>query len=343
MSAWCRIVFSSDAFAQGTENVITLDSNLPDLPSLQGDVEPVLVVATDDRVTIEPDAGYDDSRRVAFTVYGPAVIHGLRLLEMSRLVEPGVDCTKAPGPGVGSAIAVAGGANAVISGNHFVDTGMAERPCTQALVAATSGSEHAIADNVFEDLPGNAIYVFSSPALVRGNRIVRGLNSGVLVDAPGAVVRVEGNLTADLVYAGLIVYEGSNVEAVNNTFVRTDCDGIQGVSPARLWLRNNVYLGLSRPALAAASEGVNIDAAFEATDGTLYCWGCAQTTVADTSMLIGVGLGLADPTGSTWEAMTPAARSLLLDSGADVSDRNASAVGRYDGPGPDRGAVERPR
>jgi hypothetical protein len=92
--------------------------------------------------------------------------------------------------------------------------------------------------------------------------------------------------------------------------------------------------------LAASVHGSNIDAAFEATDGAVYCYDCGLTHIDVSSMLVGITFAFANPSGRGFEAFTPTAASLLVDSGTDVSDRNGSRPGRFEGSAADRGAVE---
>ncbi len=337
-----RIVFAQHVFGAGEDQVITLRSDLPDLPALEAEVDPLLLVADGVRVAITLDAGFDGSRRVPFRIHGSGVIYGLYLREMSRLVEASSDCIEGPEPGMGAAVVVFSGEQAVVRANHFMDAGLAERPCTSTLVAVQGGGGHLIADNVFEDSPADAISVMTAPVRVRENRVVRGRDDGIVVKATGGTVHVEGNLVAGASLAGLMIYEGSDVEAIHNTFVRTSCHGIQALAPSRLWLRNNAYLGIAGSAIAASDKGANIDAAFEATDSSVYCYDCTATTIDAASMIIGVALAVANPEGASFEDMTPSASSLLLDAGLEVSDRNGSAPGRHNGARPERGAVELP-
>ncbi|MBN1962084.1 MAG: right-handed parallel beta-helix repeat-containing protein [Deltaproteobacteria bacterium] len=338
-----RITFSQDIFITGQRNLITLDSNLPDLPPLHGDIEPTLLIADNNRVTITPDSGYDNSRRVGISVYGPAVVSGIEFLEMSRLIESSAQCPdEGPEPGVGSAILIAGGENAAITNNNFDDTGLLVRPCIHHLIAVTAGENHVLANNFFNSPAGSVIGIFSSPVEVRGNRIINGLNNGVVIDAPGNIVKFTGNLLVNMSAVGLGIFDNNDVEATHNTFVRTQCNSIIALAPARLWLRNNVYIDSEYTALSSHNNGLNINAAYEATDIAVYCQNCLEATIDSSSMIISVDAGLANSLGSSWEELMPTVNSVLIDSGLDVIDRNGSEVGRFSGYASDRGAIERP-
>lgn len=333
-----RVVFAAQTFPPGQSTVITLDAALGDLPTLDGTVDPVIVNGPGDgTVAVGLSAGYEGSGRAPFRLTGAAVLAGLELRALSRVAPAGDECSVDLPVGTGAAITL-DGAGAVVMGNHLVDTGVPGRPCAHAIVAVVGGAGHLVSGNGFDAPPAGAVRVAAADVVVRDNRVTRAGHDALVVDATGARVRLEANLVTDSVDAGLAVRPGADVDAWHNTFARCGKDGVQANAPARLVLRNNVYTGVTGAPLATTLDGAGIDAAGEASDGAPYCLACAGT--ARDELFVGISLGLLDPAGSSWAALTPASVSDLVDSGLDVTDRNGSLAGRYDGAGPDRGAVE---
>jgi hypothetical protein len=335
-----RIVFSTQAFAPGQETAITLTSALGDLPTLDGSVDPVIISGPgNDTVAVRLDAGYEGSGRTPFRLTGAAVLSGLLLRELSRVAPAGNDCTVELAVGTGAGVTL-DGEGAVMVGNHLVDTGVPARPCAHAVVAAVGGARHLVAGNSFEDPPAGAVRVAATGVVVRGNRVAHAGHDALAVDAQGTGVRIEGNLVTDSVDAGLVLRPGADVDAWHNTFVRCGKDGVQANAPGRLVLRNDVYTAITGAPIATTLGGSGVDAAGEATDAGAYCLTCTAARIDSPSMMVGITLDLIYPAGSSPAALTPGPASVLVDSGLDVTDRNGSLAGRYDGAGADRGAVE---
>jgi hypothetical protein len=195
-------------------------------------------------------------------------------------------------------------------------------------------------------LPWDGIQVVgvSEHAVIAGNRL-NGNDLGVgIVTHLNAKTSVLGNVVSDGRNQGLYVITGGALDLVHNVFARMARGGGAG---------ETVLVGADMPALIAnnvyQSNGGGVAIAF-AVSGTgafiTHETASSKPLVApslaaiDTSgMLTGVRVGLVVPSAGTMGVQV-LPDSLLIDSGADVADRNGRAPRRFHGRGADRGSVE---
>ena len=133
---------------------------------------------------------------------------------------------------------------------------------------------------------------------------------------------------------------------VNNTFVRSR--GLGAVrrvgNNRRIELHNNAYHSNQSAAIRATNNGDDFTISHEAVFGsTLLCaGGCGSAMIQMPTIVFEVDLRFANALGVTRADFTPRPGSPLVDSGLDLVDLNGSAPGRFNGAGPERGAIELP-
>jgi hypothetical protein len=116
----------------------------------------------------------------------------------------------------------------------------------------------------------------------------------------------------------------------------------RGDASRQLRLRNNIYIGNNPTALQVDADGAGFDIGYETIVTNPLCNACTSAMVDTASIEMPAVLDVADPGGTSFDAFTPRAGSMLIGTAVDWLDRNGRAPGRYAGIGPDRGAVELP-
>jgi hypothetical protein len=112
----------------------------------------------------------------------------------------------------------------------------------------------------------------------------------------------------------------------------------------RVELHDNAYSANLQAAIQATNNGVDFTISHEAESGTSpFCGGCGAALIQQPTIQADVDLQLANPAGAAPVDFTPRSGSPLVDSGLDLVDRNGPVPGRFNGAGPERGAVELPQ
>jgi hypothetical protein len=215
--------------------------------------------------------------------------------------------------------------------------------------------------NLFHGIAADAILVQGATADVSGNDIIAASPEEIARSTEGIVALSQGNqnlyamgnLIVGMTYSGIVgnaAGDGGALFAFHNTIAHTGLAGIRrnGGGGRTLVLVNDLYLDnkvLGLPTYGALYTGndgaANVNAAIEVTGGEPYC--LPSCTSINASAIVTTGANLVvDSAGTTAEAFTPAPGSFLLDRAAGLLDRNGEGRGRWEGAGPDIGAVERP-
>lgn len=353
-----RIVFDPATFPVATPGRIVLTDALP---TIDGSTGIAVIDAQGAGVEIAVDPSLNNSDLYAMTIVAPAVIRGLRFMDVANLHEyqpsiSGDNC--GDGSQVdGGAIHVQDGSGAIIDGNYFDDSNVLERNCYGALVRFLGGDSHRLLRNEFVQQVMDSVYVNAAGIVEIRDNIMKAhtdndsSDEGVYIeDLQDNDVWIIGNVIVYQEYSGIATIgntDQGNVYLLHNTFAH---NGIAALNAFRrsnganrdLYFRNNVFIS-NNPGAVAIGAGDNSDIAYETIPSSeQYCNpACGSATVDGASFVSPSGTFVADDTGREWSDWTPTAGSVLVDSAADLLDRNGASPGRYQGTGPDRGAIER--
>lgn len=350
-----RITFDPVAFPASHPAVILFQTNRGDVPTI---AEDLVVDGTNTGVVFALDTSWNGRQSYTLRVTGGTVlIHGIEFRDMG-FQYPALN----PNPGVdncdgdqqqGGAIAVDGG-TLILDGNRFFDSNVAERNCFAASVRLRGGSAHRILNNHWEDQSMDAVAIFAPTIEVSDNVMIAGsaLDPGKTDDSidierlDNSDLWVTGNLFVDHESSAVFTRgpetDTGVVHVVNNTFVRTRDHAVRRLGAfRRVELHNNAYHGNAPQTILGNFNATGLTLSHESvTTNDAFCNMCSAATNLDGSPQVG-DLRLTNPAGVTIDHFTPASGSPLIDSGADLLDRNGRAPRRFHGSGPDRGAVER--
>jgi hypothetical protein len=348
-----RITFDPAVFPPGGWTSALLRNNLGALPPIDGDL---IIDGTGAGFELAVSSSWAGSRRYGLRLAGGTlVVHGIAFRDLGHGY-PAEDL----GPGNcgsgaqhdGGAIRVDGG-TLILYGNRFTDEGVGERNCRAASVRLHGGEGHRILNNTWTAPVMDALYIAAATREVSGNVINAGGAPGktddcITIDSQGgADLWIIGNVCADQELTAITAggSDPGKLYIVHNTFVRNR--GPAAVHRAgtqrRVELRGNAYQGNPQAAISADGDGINLQISHEAEVGSArFCAACGAAVIQTSTISSGVDLGLLVPAGSTPADLTPRAASPLVDSGLDLVDRNGSVPRRFNGAGPERGAVELP-
>jgi hypothetical protein len=351
-----RIIFDPSTFSAASPTTIQLLESLGALPTITGDL---VIDGHGAGVTLAIDSTWEvtEGRYGLRLTTGTLVIAGLGFENFAfNHRDEGDLSTNNCGGGAmleGGAIRVDGG-TLVLDGNRFADPAVSERNCYAASLRLHGGTGHRIVRNEWTDQVMDTIYVDNARVIEISDNV---MNAGADLSKTDECIYINsqggqdlwlvGNVCADMEYSA--VYAGGTdpgtLYVVHNTFVRNGRVALSGLrrggGQRAIVLRNNVYVGNNPAAIQVDSGGTGFDLAFEAYTGTL-CTGCASAMIDGPSMLVLTDPMVVNGAGATRADFTPVASSPLVDSGTDWVDRNGSVPGRYNGAGPERGAIERP-
>ena len=355
-----RIVFDPSAFPPGSQTISVLDEQRGPLPILDGTGGDIVIDGSDADFHLAVDSNWEspDGRYGLHITSGNVVVHkiGFHNMGYNYLNEGDLSGDNCGGGDQleGGAIRVDGG-TLVVDSNYFADPDVAERNCYAASIRLEGGSGHRILRNRWTDSSMDSLFIDARTVEVTDNVMDSGSSTDktdecIYVDGQGGGdLWIVGNLCVDQEYSGVIARGADNgtLYVVNNTFVR---NGLQSLSAVRreqgqraVVLRNNLYVANNPSAVRVDNNGDGFDLAYEAIAGNPLCASsCQNATVDQGSILNPPDLQLADSSGTSRAAFTPATDSPLVDSGLDWLDRNGARPGHYSGQGPERGAVELP-
>ena len=355
-----RIVFDPAVFPPGAPRVILLDKVRDQLPPI---TDTVVIDGSGANVAIEVDASWSTppGRYGLRVTGGTLVVHGLTFRNFAYGYPQEDLSADNCGSGMrraGGAILVTGG-TLILDGNELADPDVAERNCYAASVRIAGGSGHRILNNHWTQQVMDSVYIAAPTIEVSDNVMDAGTTAAELAKADdgifvetqdGSDLWIVGNVCVDQEYSAVVASGGGTgvIHVVNNTFVRNGRTGMAAVrrdggEHRRVELHNNAYRDNTPSAiLAGDGDGVNLTISHESAFPFQFCTGCSNAMIDIPTVANSGDLGLTDPTGTTRAALAPAAGSPLVDTGVDLVDRNGSAPGRFNGAGPDRGAIEIP-
>jgi len=347
-----RITFSPTVFPPGSPVSSTIAPGLGELPAITGDL---VIDGSGAGFVLTVNSSWRGSQRYGLRLTtGTLVVHDLTFRDLGEGY-PLEDLTASDcGTNMvlnGGAIRTDGG-TLILDGNRFSDSGVAERNCYAASIRLEGGTDHRILNNTWTDQSMDAVFLNAGMREMSGNVMVAGADVGktddclVIGSQRGLDVWFIGNLCADQEFNGILATstDTSTLHVVNNTFVRMQAgDAVHRVGARPIDLHNNAYRSNQVAAILTDTTGAGLKISHEAEFGNAaFCTGCTGAMIQTGTMLMGADLGFTNTAGSTFADFTPVAGSLLIDSGTDLVDRNGSAPGRFNGAGPERGAVELP-
>lgn len=347
-----RIVFDPAVFPPGSPVTITLAPGLGEIPPVAGDL---VIDAGGAGVVVTVSAAWAGTARYGLRLAsGTLVVHGLTFRDLG-LGYPVEDVsTNNCGLGGqldGGAIRVDGG-TLILDGNRFADPGVTERNCYAASIRLQGGTGHRILDNTWTETAMDAVNIKVPTREVSGN-VMDGSASfdkaddGIVIDSlGGSDLWVVGNVFVDQEYSGILTgsVDTGTLYVVNNTFVRQHRgSGVFRSGGRHVELHNNAYHSNQPAAIGTDAVDGNLRISHEAEFGNgAFCTNCGSAMIQMSTISSGADLGFTRTIGTTPADFLPLAGSVLVDSGMDLVDRNGSAPGRFDGAGPERGAVELP-
>jgi hypothetical protein len=332
-----RIRFSTSVFTAPAPS-ITLGSPLPALTAGSGTI---VVDAIGRTVVLTPAAALAGTQGWGLTVDGDVVIAGLEMDGFAALY-PYFDLSAdscAGGMSSGGALRVASG-SLVLDSCTISDPGVAKRNCYATTLDLGGGSGHRLVHNRLLGLASDAAYV-ASPCEEISDNVVSGSNDGFVLSGDlGFDCRLERDVIAVQQYGVLFLNSaGAAFRVTNDTF---DANGqaIVRSSYRPLVVRNSLFLH-DGSAIDDSSglEGAGIDVGYLALDpGTPRCSPACPAITAPFANDYAGPLMLLDT--SSLAGLVPAPGSPLVDSAEDLIDVNGVAPGRFQGNGPDRGALQ---
>lgn len=353
-----RISFDPTVFPLGAPAQYLLSVSLGGLPPVT-DPAGLVIDGSNAGITVAVNSSWDSGGRYGIVLTtGLLVIDHLRFRDLAysfrneNITSDAGNCGSATFFD-GSAIRVNGG-TLILEASRFFDPDVAERNCVAASVRLQGGSGHRIINNTWTDQVMDALYVAAPTVEISNNTLNAGAtptrtDDGIFIAAQGGLdLWVTGNVITGLEYAGVYAagLDSGALYVVNNTFARTGTVGGGGVRRSLqsrpLVARNNVYLSpLPSSVQVDDGSGTAMDLAYEATTDAALCTSCPGAQLG-AGILTSVAPMVLDAAGSTAADFAPQPGSPLIDTGADLLDRNGKAPGRFNGAGPERGAVELP-
>ena len=348
-----RIVFSPVVFPAGSPTNVPLSTTLGELPPVNGDL---VIDGSGANVVLTVDASWRGTQHYGLRLQGGVlVIQGLSFRDLGEgypVEDVSTNNCGTGGPHDGGAIRVDGG-TLVLDGNHFADPSVSERNCYAASLRLEGGNGHRILNNTWTDQAMDSMSINAATLEVSGNTMDSSFNPNkaddciVIQSQRGSDLWIVGNLCVDPEFSGILASgtDAGKLYVVNNTFARSrNGNGVSRGNGRRTELHNNVYYANQPAAIMPDAGGSNLDISYEAAFGNgVFCTaGCPSATITMSLISSGVDLGLMNPAGITRADFTPRSTAPLVDSGLDLVDRNGSAPGRFNGAGPERGAVELP-
>ena len=341
-----RITFDPTKFPPASPRTIVLNSGLPAITGASGDLLVVDGVGAGVRLT--PAASETNSQQYMFRTEGPAVLADLTLISPS-LEYPYFDlstdgCAGGSNNDGGSLLAHA---MTILEGITIDDTAVPRRNCYSSNIVMTAGSGHRILRSYFLNLASDVAFVDVPMVEFSDNRVIGSRNDVLgLSGSTGPGLRVVRNLFVGnsgnaVRLAGVTSDE---VEIWNDTFANESVLSPIGRVDARpVNLRNDVFYSVVNAAIAdqSGTTGTGLDLAHLYCDpSTSLSSGSIANAVLGTD-LVTTPLGLTNSAGTDWASFAPAIGSPLIDGGVDLIDLNRARAGRWEGAGPDVGAVER--
>jgi CSLREA domain-containing protein len=348
-----RITFDPAVFPPGGWTSALLGNGLGALPPIDGDL---VIDGTGAGFELAVNPGWAGSRRYGLRlVSGTLVVHGIAFRDLGHAYPAENLGANNCGSGTqhdGGAIRVDGG-TLILYGNRFTDEGVGERNCRAASVRLHGGEGHRILNNTWTDPAMDALYIAAATREVSGNVINAGRAPGktddcIAIDSQGgADLWIIGNVCVDQELTAVTAggSDPGRLYIVHNTFVRNRGPGAvhRAGAARRVELHGNVYHANPQAAISADAGGINLLISHEAEVGSArFCTACGSAVIQTSTISSGVDLGLLVPAGSTPADVTPRTASPLVDSGLDLVDRNGSIPRRFNGAGPERGAIELP-
>ncbi len=348
-----RIVFDPAVFPPGGWTPALLSNGLGELPPIDGDL---VIDGSGAGFELAVNASWAGSRRYGLRLAGGTlVVYGIGFRDLGYGY-PAEDLNASNcGTGVqhdGGAIRADGG-TLILYGNRFTDADVSERNCFAASVRLHGGGEHRILNNTWIDQAMDALYIAAATREVTGNVMTAGADLSRADDCifvasqGGAELWIIGNVCVDQELTGVTASgaDTGRLYVVNNTFVRNRGVGAVRRSGAqwRVELHNNAYHSNQQAAISADANGGNLRISHEAELGSaMFCNACGSAMIQMSTLSSGADLGFLNPTGTSPADFTPRAASPLVDSGLDLVDLNGSSPRRFNGAGPERGAIELP-
>jgi len=348
-----RIVFDPAAFPPSNPVVAVLDESLGELEPVTGDL---VIDGSSAGFTLAVDAGWENpGRRYGLRLAsGTLVVHGVGFQDLGHnypLENLNSDNCGSGTMHDGGAIRVDGG-TLILDSNRFADPGVGERNCFAASVRLLGGSGHRVLNNQWTDPAMDALYVQAATREVSGNVMDGGRQPArsddciVVESLAGADLWIVGNLCVDPEQSAVAAGGANNgkLYVVNNTFARSGAAAVRRLgNNRRVELHNNAYVSNLQAAILATNNGVDFTISHEAESGdSPFCGSCTSALIQQPTIVTDVDLQLAAPAGTSAADFTPRSGSPLVDSGLDLVDRNGPVPGRFNGAGPERGAVELP-
>lgn len=349
-----RIVFDPGVFPPGSPAVALLSDTLGEITVGQD----VVIDGHGAGVILAADSSWENDQRYALRIAsGDVVVSGITFRNFAYGYPNEGDLSA---NNCGGNIQLEGGAiridsgQLVLDGNRFEDPGVGERNCYAASVRIEGGSGHRILRNTWTDQVMDAIFVDAATREITGNLMNAGASLAkvdeciFIATQGGQPLWIANNLCVDQEYSAVIAggTDAGALYVVNNTFVRNGRASLGAVRRSgnrAITLRNNIYLGNQPAGIILDTNGTGFDVAYEAYTGAPLFQGSSSGASVDTGSLANPGdLGLVDGSGTTGAELMPAAGSPMVGTGVDLLDTNGRAPGRYNGVGPERGAIERP-
>lgn len=348
-----RITFDPAVFPPGGWTSALLANGLGALPPIDGDL---IIDGTGAGFELAVNPSWGGSRRYGLRLAGGTlVVHGIAFRDLGHAYPAENLGASNCGSGAqhdGGAIRVDGG-TLILYGNRFTDEGVGERNCRAASVRLHGGEDHRILHNTWTAPAMDALYIAAATREVSGNVIDAGGAPGktddcITIDSQGgADLWIVGNVCVDQELTAVTAggADAGKLYIVHNTFARNRGPGAvhRAGTARRVELHGNAYQANPEAAISADGGGQNLQISHEAEVGSArFCTACGSAVIQTSTISSGVDLGLLVPAGSTPADLTPRTASPLVDSGLDLVDRNGSIARRFNGAGPERGAVELP-
>ena len=351
-----RIVFDRTVFPPKSRTAINFDVGLGPFPLIDMAGGDLIIDGGDARVELAVDNTWDENLSYAFELDGPSLIISNVAFRNWAFNYPVVDLSS-DNCGPAGTTQAEGGAllvnlgTLILDGNRFADPDVPERDCYATTVRLYGGDGHRIINNEFTDQATDSIVV-SAPTFEISHNIFDAV--GNVSNSDDAVLFaaglddtfwVVGNVFIDLETSGVLLTQvpDATVYIVHNTFVRMAQSAIFRLSTdGGVILRNNLFVNNAPTALGfdGNNNGNGFDVDYDHLRGNARCGGCANLTVGPSNNSGPPGLMNID--GTTRADFIPVVGSSLIDSGIDWIDRNGRTPRRFNGTGPDRGAIEVP-
>lgn len=349
-----RIVFDPQVFPAASPAIIQLSNGLGELPAVNGDL---VIDGRGAGVVLAVNNSWSASQRYGLRLLaGTLVVSGLSFRDLGEnyTIDGANDANNCGSNAQyqGGAILTVGG-TLILDGNRFADPNVAERNCYAASVRLEGGSGHRILNNHWTDPSMDAVFIRSSTREVSDNVMDAGASPAkadecIFVSAlgAGAELWIVGNLCVDQEFSAVaaVGVNDGKVYVVHNTFARNRALGAvrrEGTA-RRIELRNNAYHANLPASVQATNNGSDFTISHESVSSGTLCNGTCNNATIQQQTITAEDLRLVNPTGVTRADLTPGNGSPLVDSGLDLLDRNGRAPGRFNGKGPERGAVELP-